>query len=105
MIVRPRRLGLRLIVIGATFCGLATAASAELRVIARAGPSAAQYPVGRRLPDNHRFALQRGDRVTLLRSGGGRVILRGPGAGTAALLVARGRGQDENAGATTRALQ
>jgi hypothetical protein len=101
----PREGVIRLVLIGAAFFGLATAASAELLVIARAGPSAAQYPIGRRLPDNHRFALRQGDRVTLLHNGGGRVTLRGPGVGTATLLLAQGRGRDENAPATAQGVR
>src|SRR5688572_22822641 len=63
-------------------------AFAELRVIARAGPSAARFPLGARFPDNHRIVLRAGDTLTLLRSGGGQVVLRGPGTGTAAQLAA-----------------
>ena len=64
----------------AVFLALGTGtAFAEVRVIARSGPSATLFPMGARLPDDHRVTLRAGDTLTLLRSNGGRVVLRGPG--------------------------
>lgn len=47
-------------------------------VVASSGPSAAQYPAGKKLPDNTWIALQKGDSVTVLDARGTKV-LRGPG--------------------------
>lgn len=48
-------------------------------VVASSGPSAAQFPAGRKLGDNEQVTLRAGDSVTVLDSKGTRV-LRGPGA-------------------------
>jgi len=47
-------------------------------VVRSSGPSAAQYPPGRSLPDDARITLQGNDMVVLLSAGGTR-SLRGPG--------------------------
>jgi hypothetical protein len=48
-------------------------------VVSATGPSAAQYPAGKKLDDNSRIVLKDGDRVTVLTANGTRVI---SGAGT-----------------------
>lgn len=57
--------------------GLPAAASAAI-VVASSGPSAAQYPAGRKLDDAGRITLKAGDSVTVLDQRGTKV-LRGPG--------------------------
>lgn len=47
-------------------------------VVAVSGPSAGQYPVGTKIGDTQRISLKQGDTLTVLDSGGTR-ILRGPG--------------------------
>jgi len=54
------------------------AALADVLVIKAVGPSARQYPPGRRLPDNATLNLKNGDVVTVLKDRGTR-IFRGPG--------------------------
>lgn len=56
---------------------LSATASAAI-VVASSGPSAAQYPVGKKLADTDRITLQTGDSVTVLDKRGTKV-LRGPG--------------------------
>lgn len=56
---------------------LSAAASAAI-VVASSGPSAAQFPRGKKLADTDRITLQKGDSVTVLDSRGTKV-LRGPG--------------------------
>lgn len=58
--------------------GLSTAAAADALVVRSTGPSAASYPVGRRLPDTERVVLRTGDRVVIVAQGGTRT-LSGPG--------------------------
>ena len=58
--------------------GLSTAAAADALVVRSTGPSAATYPVGRRLPDAERVVLRAGDRVVLVGENGTRT-LAGPG--------------------------
>ncbi len=58
--------------------GMASAALADAIVVRSTGPSAATYPVGRRLPPAQRVVLQSGDRVVLVGEGGTRT-LSGPG--------------------------
>ncbi|MCP5397521.1 MAG: hypothetical protein H6918_12495 [Sphingomonadaceae bacterium] len=63
---------------GAAFgLGLAGAAQAGV-VVASSGPSASQYPKGKKLDDNDRIVLKDGDSVTILDAKGTRV-LTGPG--------------------------
>jgi hypothetical protein len=47
-------------------------------VVASSGPSASQFPAGKKLGDNDRITLQKGDSVTVLDQRGTKV-LRGPG--------------------------
>jgi hypothetical protein len=56
---------------------------ADILVVRSVGPSAKNYPLGKRLPDNARIVLQASDQLTLL-DGRGTRELRGPGAFTAA---------------------
>lgn len=58
--------------------GLSTAAAADVLVVRSTGPSAATYPVGRRMPDTDRVVLRSGDRVVIVGQGGTRT-LSGPG--------------------------
>ena len=58
--------------------GLSSAALAEAIVVRSTGPSAATYPVGRRLPATERVVLRAGDRVVLVGEGPTRTI-SGPG--------------------------
>lgn len=54
------------------------AAMAQSMVVRSAGPSAAQYPAGKKLAANTKVALKAGDKVTVLDKAGTRV-LSGPG--------------------------
>lgn len=54
------------------------AAMAQSMVVRSAGPSAAQYPAGKKLPANTKVVLKASDRVTVLDKAGTRV-LSGPG--------------------------
>ena len=56
---------------------LSTAAAAGV-VVKSSGPSAGEYPVGKKVGDNDRVVLESGDQVTILNKSGTRV-LRGPG--------------------------
>lgn len=56
----------------------AAPATAAVLVVRSSGPSAAQYPPGRSLPDNAQIRLQANDEVVLL-SAGGTHSFRGPG--------------------------
>lgn len=58
--------------------GLASPAWADTLVVRASGPSAKNYPPGRKLPDGGSVALKAGDVVTLLDAKGTRT-LRGPG--------------------------
>lgn len=58
--------------------GLAATAAQAGVVIASSGPSAAQYPKGKKLADTDRITLKAGDSVTVLDASGTRVI-KGPG--------------------------
>jgi len=63
----------------ASMIGLYPAAAlADVLVIRAVGPSAQQYPPGRRLPDNFVMTLRANDAVTVLKDRGTRVF-RGPG--------------------------
>lgn len=57
---------------------LSGAALAEAIIVRSTGPSAATYPVGRRLPPTQRIVLRAGDRVVLVGEGPSRT-LSGPG--------------------------
>lgn len=64
--------------LAATLLSVATPAAADALVVRATGPSAASYPVGRRLPDNGRVILRAGDRVVVVSDAGTRT-LSGPG--------------------------
>ncbi len=68
--------------------GLPSAAQAQSVVVRSTGPSAAQFPAGKRLPVNAAVTLRTGDRVTVLDRSGTRV-LNGPGAFTLDASVTR----------------
>lgn len=57
---------------------VAGAASAQAVVVRSTGPSAAQYPQGRKIPANGTVSLRAGDQVTVVDKSGSRV-LAGPG--------------------------
>lgn len=63
-------------VLAVTF-GLATSAAAQSTVVRATGPSAAEYPAGKKLAAGARVVLEAGDIVTVIDSGGTRV-LKGP---------------------------
>ncbi|MDE8651663.1 hypothetical protein [Novosphingobium album (ex Liu et al. 2023)] len=71
---KPARLAAMLAVAGALAAPVAALAGI---VVASSGPSAGEYPVGRKLEDAARISLKAGDAVTILDSRGTRV-LRGP---------------------------
>ena len=65
----------RTFTIGAALAGAALAASAQAGVVvSSSGPSAGQFPAGKKLDDNSSITLRAGDTVTVLTSGGTRVI-------------------------------
>jgi len=71
----------RALAIGAVFTlGLtaSSAAMAQSMVVRSVGPSAAQYPAGKKLPANTKVVLKASDKVTVLDKAGTRV-LSGPG--------------------------
>lgn len=57
---------------------LSAASASAAIVVASSGPSAAQFPVGKKIDDASRITLQKGDSVTVLDQRGTKV-LRGPG--------------------------
>jgi hypothetical protein len=64
-------------------CALAAAGAGSMAlagvVVSSSGPSASQFPAGKKLDDNSRITLKAGDKVTVLTTNGTRVI---SGAGT-----------------------
>lgn len=71
----------RALALGAVVCFgtiASSAAVAQSMVVRSAGPSAAQYPAGKKLPANTKVVLKASDRVTVLDKAGTRV-LSGPG--------------------------
>ena len=78
----PNRRILRFLVSSLLLVG-ASAAMADILVVRSVGPSAKNYPLGKRLPDNAKIVLQASDQLTLL-DGRGTRELRGPGTFTAA---------------------
>lgn len=66
------------IAVAATALALSSAALADAIIVRSTGPSAATYPVGRRLPASERVVLRTGDRVVLVGEGPSRT-LSGPG--------------------------
>lgn len=85
----------RLLLLGALLTFSAEAALAELRVMRSSVP--ARYPVGTRLPDDHRFHLGEGARVNVNHSGGGRYTITGPADGPLSLLIEQRRAQRNTA--------
>lgn len=71
------------IMVAAVF-GCASAAAAEVLILRATGPSAKNFRVGQRVPDNFTFRLQPGDSVTVLGRNGTR-LFKGPGNYAAAL--------------------
>jgi len=67
---------------GAAFVLVPAAAQATGVVVATSGPSAAKYPVGRKVADDERIVLAPGDTLTVLDSRGTRIF---KGAGTYSL--------------------
>lgn len=67
---------------------LASGTAQAAIVVASSGPSAAQFPAGRKLDDAEQVTLRAGDSVTVLDSKGTRV-LRGPGAVRVGATTAR----------------
>ena len=67
-------------IVGAAFVALfgASQALAGAMVVRSTGPSAKTYPVGKSLPSDMKLTLKAGDLITVLDSGGTRV-LKGPG--------------------------
>lgn len=69
----------RAIMIGLALAGAGMAVAAQAGVVVKSsGPSAGEYPPGKKLDDNARITLKNGDSVTVLTTSGTRVI-RGPG--------------------------
>lgn len=66
------------ILLGALLVTAASSASAAIIVVRAVGPSAAQYPVGKSLPDGASVRLRGGDTLVLLDAKGSRT-LKGPG--------------------------
>jgi hypothetical protein len=98
------------ILLGALLFSAASSATAAVIVVRASGPSAAQYPAGKSLPDNARVTLRGGDTLVLLDAKGSRT-LRGPGsfpvaagsgkaaATSFAALVSQGSGRRGRVGA------
>lgn len=79
-----RKAGLRLALVGIAAAGALTAtgaAQAQSVVVRSTGPSAAQFPQGKRLPAKAKVTLKGGDRLTIVDKAGTRV-LAGPGSFT-----------------------
>jgi hypothetical protein len=92
--------GLRALLAGAAVAAALAAAGvahAQAVVVRSTGPSAAQYPQGKRLPANVKVTLRGGDRVTVLDKAGTRV-LSGPGSFTLDSSVSRDRGTASRVG-------
>jgi hypothetical protein len=53
-------------------------AAADVLILRSVGPSARNYPAGKKVPDNTSFALRPGDSIVVL-AGGGTRTFRGPG--------------------------
>lgn len=89
-----RKAGLKALLTGmaATAALAATGvAHAQSVVVRSTGPSASQYPQGKRLPANAKVTLKGGDRLTVLDKAGTRV-LAGPGSYTLDSAVTRNQG-------------
>lgn len=66
------------LVAGALALAAGSTAMAQAVVVRSTGPSAAQYPMGKKLPANGTLALRAGDQITVIDKSGTRVI-KGPG--------------------------
>jgi hypothetical protein len=64
--------------LAAVGCALVPAAASAGVVVAASGPSASNYPVGKKIGDNERIVLRAGDTLTVL-DGNGTRVLRGAG--------------------------
>ncbi len=89
MIWSPRKRRLVQFAVLAIAAGEISAAAAEVLILRSAGPSARNYPAGRRVADNTSFTLRPGDVVVILANGATRTF-RGPGSYSAAGPVRRG---------------
>jgi hypothetical protein len=67
----------------AVMAGEFSSAAADVLILRSVGPSARNYPPGRRVPDSASFTLRPGDSVVVL-AGGGTRTFRGPGTFSAA---------------------
>jgi hypothetical protein len=76
--------------IAAAACALLPVAALAGVVVAASGPSAASFPVGKKIADNERIVLRAGDTLTVLGSNGTRVLR---GAGTFSLDRQAGQSQ------------
>ena len=79
------------IALAAAACSVAAFPASAGVVVAASGPSAAQFPVGKKIGDSERIVLRAGDTITVLDGKGTRVLR---GAGTYSL--------DQQAGASQR---
>ena len=92
----------RLLLVAASAALLAsTSTAAAVLVVRSSGPSAAAYPPGKALPDNHVLKLKATDTVILLDSRGTRT-LNGPGNFSVAASAANASGAVRTAGTTAR---
>ena len=85
----PRKRRLVQFAVLAIAAGEISAAAAEVLILRSAGPSARNYPAGRRVADSASFTLRPGDVVVVLANGATRTF-RGPGSYTALGPVRRG---------------
>jgi hypothetical protein len=85
----PRKRRLVQFAVLAIAAGEISAAAAEVLILRSAGPSARNYPAGRRVADNTSFTLRPGDVVVVLANGATRTF-RGPGSYSALGPVRRG---------------
>ena len=92
----------RLLLIAASAALLAsTSAAAAVLVVRSSGPSAASYPPGKALPDNHVLKLKPTDTVILLDSRGTRTI-NGPGSFNVSASAGNVSGSVRTAGTSAR---
>ncbi len=85
----PRKRRLVQFAVLAIAAGEVSAATAEVLILRSAGPSARNYPAGRRVADNTSFTLRPSDVVVVLANGATRTF-RGPGSFSATGPVRRG---------------
>jgi hypothetical protein len=92
----------RMLLIAASAALLAsTSAAAAVLVVRSSGPSAAAYPPGKALPDNHVLRLKATDTVILLDSRGTRT-LNGPGSFSVLASASPATGTGNTAGTSAR---